>query len=336
MVSRMNSKYLISVIIPAYNSEKTLERAINSIGNVDGLEIIIVENGSIDNTTNIAENLEKKDKRVRVYHSNKGVSNARNCGIEKANGKWITFLDSDDSYRAGALEIMTRYAAESAELISFGHYNGNNKISQCKNTIICDSSDCISVKARMIERPNVYMLSVAKLFLREVIVENGIRFSEKLSLAEDSDFVINYMRYINRIIISPRCIYNYLVNNTSTMNTYDRQIIKKYLYSLQLTKTRIKDQPIEIKEAYDKYVLHHLNFMMVRGPFSASCKSSLFNKVIVLKRTCKIEIIDKAIRSLQIRDITNFRLIPLLFIKFKMKMIACSIFWLRGKGTNVD
>ncbi len=89
----------LSVIVPVYNAEKYLENTINSIlKNIkDDAEIILIDDGSKDNSGKIADNMTKLDSRVKVYHKeNGGVSSARNLGMSKAQGEYITFVDADD------------------------------------------------------------------------------------------------------------------------------------------------------------------------------------------------------------------------------------------------
>ena len=95
----MENNDLVSVVIPIYNVEKYLEKCVNSLVNQTyrNLEIILVDDGSTDNSGNIADELSKIDSRINVYHKkNGGLSDARNFGIEHANGKYICFVDSDD------------------------------------------------------------------------------------------------------------------------------------------------------------------------------------------------------------------------------------------------
>ena len=90
---------LISVIVPIYNSEKYLDNTIKSIINqtYKNLEIILVDDGSTDKSYEICKKYQKKDNRIKLFHQkNKGVSFARNIGIENSNGEFLTFLDSDD------------------------------------------------------------------------------------------------------------------------------------------------------------------------------------------------------------------------------------------------
>ena len=96
----MNEKILISYIIPAYNAADTLERAVESIThtcNMEKYEILIVENGSTDYTNSVALKLiQKYGENIKLIHSEKGVSRARNEGLKNARGEWIVFVDADD------------------------------------------------------------------------------------------------------------------------------------------------------------------------------------------------------------------------------------------------
>ena len=96
----MNKK-LVSIIIPVFNAEKTLERLMNSINNQSykNLQIIFIDDGSTDNSAKIIDNYSSLDKRIEYYlKKNGGVSSARNLGIDKACGDYICFIDSDDYY----------------------------------------------------------------------------------------------------------------------------------------------------------------------------------------------------------------------------------------------
>lgn len=95
----MKNNDLVSVVIPIFNVEKYLEKCVNSLVNqiYKNLEIILVDDGSTDNSGNIANELSKSDNRIKVYHKkNGGLSDARNFGIKQAKGKYIGFIDSDD------------------------------------------------------------------------------------------------------------------------------------------------------------------------------------------------------------------------------------------------
>ena len=125
---------LLSFIIPAHNSERTLSNCVESIENDVHLsdiscELIIIENGSEDNTLNIAKTLQKKFANVLLEVSEKGVSKARNRGLEVATGRKIVFVDSDDVWVNGSIEVIAKQlAAADADLFMYGYYKENKEV----------------------------------------------------------------------------------------------------------------------------------------------------------------------------------------------------------------
>lgn len=109
----------VSVIIPTYNRELVIKRAVNSVLNqtFKNFELIIIDDGSTDNTAKVLEDYKNKDDRVSVYYQkNCGVSSARNLGLEKAMGQWIAFLDSDDEWLRDKLEKQLSFAMENPSI----------------------------------------------------------------------------------------------------------------------------------------------------------------------------------------------------------------------------
>lgn len=102
----------ISVIVPVYNSERTLSRCVESIlsQTFSDFELILIDDGSTDSSDTICDNYGMADARVKVFHKkNGGVSSARNVGLGNAKGKWVTFCDSDDYVDCSWLEIFVQY-----------------------------------------------------------------------------------------------------------------------------------------------------------------------------------------------------------------------------------
>lgn len=117
---------LISVVIPAYHSKKTIKKTISSICRELGsdilYEVIVVENGPEDGTRQVIEALAGHMPYIRLYHSVQGVSNARNEGMMHASGKWLMFVDADDELHPGSgkrlIEVMQ---TSEADVCLFGH-----------------------------------------------------------------------------------------------------------------------------------------------------------------------------------------------------------------------
>ena len=124
-----NISVMLSVVVPVYNVEETLDRCVDSIlkQGVDNMEIILVDDGSLDGSPALCDAWSKRNERIKVIHkSNGGLSDARNAGIEQARGEYVTFVDSDDTLPVNALEDI--YRNDSEDLIVSAFYRINSKI----------------------------------------------------------------------------------------------------------------------------------------------------------------------------------------------------------------
>lgn len=134
--------YLISVIVPAYNCEKYLEASIKSVikQTYKNFELLIIDDGSTDNTSLLCEELKVLDNRIKVFHKgNGGLSDARNYGIKRAKGKYICFLDADDTYNKNYLSELLRLIKENNVLLAVCGYievfpNGTKRYSKVLET----------------------------------------------------------------------------------------------------------------------------------------------------------------------------------------------------------
>ena len=198
----------ISVIVPVYNSEKTLNRCIDSIlsQTFSDFELIIVDDGSSDSSGEICDNYAKIDNRVKVFHKqNGGASSARNLGLDNVKGKWVTFCDSDDYVSPEWLDIYIRNCRNNVELIvqSF-----NNK-SVVNNYFEGCTADFIDI---------FYDFSIIgyiwnKLFLASIINEYRIRYCEYFTFHEDEVFAYQYLQYTSNVIYTKESGYYYEYND---------------------------------------------------------------------------------------------------------------------------
>lgn len=294
------AKPLISIIIPAHNAEKTIGRTIQSIdkefGNEIEYEILVVENGSTDHTTERVKQIECKN--IQLLSSSKGVSNARNLGIEKAHGKWIMFVDADDELIPESGKILRRIAKNSkADLCAFGHEKEKKQLKVCDRTEKYTVESIDEIRVRMLNRPTKYMQVWAKLFDRNLMIENNIRFDTRLRLSEDSDFTLNYIKYCRSIELYPECVYLYTLNVNSTMHTFDGEKVSDYAKAMDITGKKIADESEKIKDAYYQYVLTHFHIAMVNEVFSTSHKVSFRKKRDILKHEAENPVFQVAIQK---------------------------------------
>ena len=194
----------ISIIIPVYNASESLDRCVCSVleQTYPSFEVVLVDDGSTDGSSAICDRYASEDTRVVVIHkTNGGVSSARNAGIEAASGEFLMFLDADDVLSLDALDLMS---AKDADMVMGGFrkvvsgrtsyvrvpkcdklYNGSGQI--------CDFfDDNIGVK-------DSYMLnsSCFKLYRRQILMDNGLRFDEALKYGEDKMFVFSYLNHVD-------------------------------------------------------------------------------------------------------------------------------------------
>ena len=244
---------LISIIIPMYNEEKNISNCIESIINqtYNNIEIILVNDGSTDNTKQICEKYSKKDKRIILINKiNEGVSIARNIGIQKANGEYITFIDSDDTLELDAYETCIKeMKKENADIVCFNYRRMNIETNFKKRYGIKEKKEYIfpEILEDYLSNDQYNKIGEAnwnKIFKYEII--KNIEF-RKIKIGED--FIFNYEAFKNakKIINIPEILYNYTINSNSvTSESFNKEKLLEYIYS---RKEILKD----IKENYKQY-----------------------------------------------------------------------------------
>ncbi len=329
---------LISFIIPAHNAEKYLSRAIESIicGEcaTNNVEVLVIENGSDDGTYNIAKEFADSKENVTVFESEKGVSNARNFGINKAKGKWICFVDADDYIKENTLiKLLDVAKDDSCDLFLFGHYSGKQERKIVDNDKVYDGGRVEAARIELLENPTRYMQVWGKLFKREVILNNNIRFSDELRLAEDSDFVIKYTKFCEKIMFCSESIYCYSIDNSSCMRTYDGTKVAEYLKSMNVSQQNMLNESVNINKAFFKYVLMHYNIAMVREVFNINNGMSFSEKKKNMKFISEKKIFKNAFDNVRLRECKSFRMLPIAFIKLHFYMFA-GLIYITKAGIN--
>lgn len=214
---------MVSVIIPAYNAAKTIERTLNSVlaQTYTNIEVVIVNDGSKDDTELICKNIASRDKRVNVYsQKNKGVSEARNMGLSKASGTYIAWVDADDTIEAAYIEeLVSGMMKAKADMIVSGytlefsnHSIRSKHIDYMQPHIRMEAKDCIP---RLIEDGYIHPLW-NKLFVRAKIKKG---FDTNRSIGEDLDFVLNYLTNDSTISYAPCYGYKQFKDERETLTT---------------------------------------------------------------------------------------------------------------------
>lgn len=227
---------VVSVIVPVYKVENVLHYCIDSILNqtYKNFELILVDDGSPDDSGKICDKYAKKDNRIKVIHKeNGGVSSARNCGIDAAKGKYICFVDSDDYVNKNYLEILIRTKSEHPEFDNIWCYfqTVTDYDSTVGNLIVDDNKNIYSVKDIMtLHEKWLDAGPVCKLYDRKTILENGLTFDSNLSLGEDLIFNFQYLDCTNgKILVIPKKLYSYVqVSDCSLSQKYYPNMFEIY------------------------------------------------------------------------------------------------------------
>lgn len=215
----------ISVIVPVYNVEQYLPRCIDSIlaQTFTDFELLLIDDGSTDNSGKICDEYAEKDKRIRVWHKeNGGVSSARNVGLDNSCGDWICFVDSDDAVESNWLSCY----AESfdADLIVQGFqiiYSNGTKYTATQDEKLKKDEQRYEL---------VYLLAKAgmlnppwnKCYRSKIIKQNCMKFAEKISLSEDLIFVLDFLTYSKSLHVRNNFTYIYnRPNSTLSLKYYN-------------------------------------------------------------------------------------------------------------------
>lgn len=208
---------LITIIVPVYNSEKTLDKCINSIleQTFHEWELLLINDGSTDRSGKLCDEYASKDQRIKVFHKeNGGVCSARNLGINNAKGKWITFCDSDDYVDEDWLNLFVENISHEKSLIA-QFYKVSGKGPYNFSHDIISFNDIYYGLCEMYDKKILgYIWN--KLFNSEIINSNYIRFNEIFYFREDEDFVLKYLRYIDCLTVVYKGAYYYNMPDLST------------------------------------------------------------------------------------------------------------------------
>lgn len=282
---------LISIIIPIYNSEKNLYRCIDSIikQSVKEIEIILIDDGSIDKSLSICNEIANQDSRVKVFsEKNSGVSVARNRGINMAKGKYIMFCDSDDFVEENWCKELLNIIYEDEKIFTVcGIAIINNRVER-KNTNKQLFGKEFSVskfnKEDFFKLYKRWLINSPcnKIYVTQIINDNNIRFNEELSLGEDLLFNLEYMRYIDEIRIVNKALYNYIRTDEESLdNKYYENLFEIYKYLHSELYRYMKEFRVDLKEEEkDFYNLYFYMLMRVlNNTFNKKCSLTFFNKI---------------------------------------------------------
>ena len=282
-----------SIIIPCYNVEKFVQKCANSILVQKGFdcELIFVNDGSKDNTLHILENLAIKDNRIKIINQeNKGLSGARNTGLENAKGEYIMFVDADDWLEPNAFELISKnFNQEDLFCFSYNRVFDNKILPRKLN--IEGTFDANFIQRRMVgligeelrdpSQADSLVTVWGKIYKTEIIKKNKIAFVDtKMIGTEDALFNIQYLEFVNKVNVLNVSLYNYFkVNNGSLTNLYKPNLFQQWknLYSKISNLIQLKNG--EFKKALNNRIALSIIGLSLNETFSDKSFSEKKNKI---------------------------------------------------------
>lgn len=298
---------LISVIVPVYNVEKYLKRCIDSIlaQTFTDFELLLIDDGSTDNSGEVCDEYVKKDNRIKVFHKiNGGVSSSRNLGLDNSKGQYITFVDSDDYVSFAILEILLNKLFEfNADISACCAYRLNKERKEEMNFVKKDD---------IIYSPNILQQRIFqfrqesavwnKLYKREVI--GNTRFQGKTN----EEILFNYKCFLksNRIIYTNKKLYYYCNTPNSITSSFGK----------------FKFDALNNLFEFEK-IISPTNSLLKKALKTSICNRAIYYNILCLKSTSKDNFLHEYSICLDIirKNIFSILFDPYIFPKYKLYAI---------------
>lgn len=276
---------MISVIIPVYNTADYLKRCIDSVlaSSYEDFELILVDDGSTDCSAFICQKYCKKDRRVKfLRQEHKGVSAARNRGMEESRGTWLAFVDSDDFISPDFLEIIAdrKYWTQELLLFDFTRLKKKGTLSDDK---LEKKADCHYKKEdrrylvrqllnmeHLNKNGSVNLVSPwAKAYKKSLIDRYRLRFAEDLSIYEDRLFNMQYLLKMNSCAYIQKQVYYVRVRNNSAMRGFSPDFLQNDIRYQKKLHFLLKSSGMlpGVYTAYYNSILSNMTDILVRGIF---------------------------------------------------------------------
>lgn len=324
-VSQMkNYDPLVSIIVPTYNVKDYVEECVNSLASqtYQNVEIILVDDGSTDGSSDILDSLVEKDSRIKVFHKeNGGTHSARNLGVEKSTGDYVMFIDPDDWFNKDCVEsVLEAIKSTGADVVKFNYVkefgshfeNKKNSLLESKLYVDNDYERVLRMNLGLVgnELKNIqdfnFLASVCfGCYKKEIITANSLKFTSMKEIGTFSDglFNLSFLLKANSFYYLDKHLYHYRKNNfSSCTNTYRANFVEKNRVLLEKIYNLVNPEGLgqDFKLAYDNRVSYSV-FELLINAGSNNAESKVIRGEI--RRVVSDDVCKRALKNFKLRNL---------------------------------
>lgn len=271
---------VVSVIMPCYNSEETVIKALNSLEKqtYQNFEVIIINDGSTDRTASIIENyiIQHKELNIRYYEqNNRGVSIARNHALEKSNATYISFLDSDDTYNENfILNLVSTFEKFDCDVACASYTRFDEELTEDGTIKYYEHMELLE---NFMHR-TIPVVFCSIMYKKSILDDNKIYFTQDIKYGEDSEFVWKFLSNCNNGCILEQKLYYYYDNPESASNNVNWDMIDS-IESIKRVKQYLKSNNDLFFDKYSAYMSGRGEWAVAKK-FSLAKDKKLYKKLI--------------------------------------------------------
>ena len=320
-------KGLVSIIIPAHQAEKFINRSVESAitQTYQSVEIIVVENGSTDKTLEMLSSIH--DDRLAIYQSEKGVSNARNKGIKECRGEFICFLDADDWLEEDAIETLMSMS-NGVDLVSARYY-GDRPFEHYHSHRYSQDSEVYIIKS--LSTPTKRCNCTANLYRTQFIREHEIWFEPTLAYAEDSVFHIKVLVNGPLVVDLEKPVYHVYINPNSVTRRKEGVNQKDFQNAIRMVYSLLKDNNQSVKNGSLLFTYNQLLVVLVHNIDGAM----FLNGLRQTKEIAEEPLFYEAIKAADGRNIDFKRRVLLITLKHRLYLFSYLIIMIRVLSNRI-
>lgn len=268
----------ISIIVPAFNAERTIVRCIESVikNNTGKIELIVIDDGSQDATKRICNEYKNKYDFIRIIsQKNLGVSSARNRGIDEAKFDKLLFIDADDYILEDYIAMFEMYNDDFV-MSGFMYSNEKQELKEEKCMVFDGSVREFAKQVKKWINPPFLLSPWAKLFKTEIVRKNNLKYREEMSYGEDVAFVFEYLKHVLSVRVIENCGYCYSICNTLTLsNKFNEKMFHSCVVGIKL-----------MSEFLKKNDVNDLNFLneRIRHDFTSYTRKLILSNLSIKKK----------------------------------------------------